>query len=116
MHLTRWPFQWPWICAGMEPSASTNALCSALQLKPLDTAIGRVFTPYRPGDRQGPIQTSKRTQSKDKTNTKTYIAQAKKNTNVLSFVLQEGTPSPKIDGHAASAPKDNYQVNNLHSL
>jgi hypothetical protein len=40
---------------------------SALQLKPLDTAISQIFTPYRPSDRQGPIQTYKRTQSNNKT-------------------------------------------------
>ena len=42
-----------------ERNASTYASCSALQFKPLDTAIGQIFAPYCPGDRQGPIQTSK---------------------------------------------------------
>jgi hypothetical protein len=73
MHLTRWPFRWPRQCTGTVPRALTNAPCSALQLKPLDTAIGQVFAPYQTGNRQGPIQTSKRTQSKNKTNTQTYI-------------------------------------------
>ena len=56
MHLTCWRFRWPWQCASTVPSASTNASCSALQFKPLNAATGQVFTPYRPGDRQGPIQ------------------------------------------------------------
>ena len=56
MHLTRWPFQWPWQCASMVPSALSHGSCSALQFKPLDTAIGQIFAPYCPGDRQGPIQ------------------------------------------------------------
>ena len=82
MHLTWSPFWWPRRCAGTVPSTSTETPCSALQLKPLDTAIGWIFAPYCPGDRQGPIQASKITQSNDKTNTKTYIlhtiAQTKK--------------------------------------
>ena len=60
MHLTRWWFQWPWRCASTVPSALTNALCSALQFKPLDAAIVQLLSPYCPGDRQGPIQTSKK--------------------------------------------------------
>ena len=56
MHLTCWRFQWPWQYASTVPSISTHVSCSALQLKPLDTAIGRIFAPYRPGNCQGPIQ------------------------------------------------------------
>ena len=49
MHLTCWRFWWPWQCASTVPSASTHASCSALQFKPLDTAIGQIFALYLPG-------------------------------------------------------------------
>ena len=52
MHLTCWRFWWPWRCASMVPSSLTHASFSVLQLNPLDTAIGQVFTPYRPCDCQ----------------------------------------------------------------
>ena len=59
MHLNCWRFWWPWQCASTVSSATTHALCSALQFKPLDTTIGQILAPYRPGDRHSPIQTSK---------------------------------------------------------
>ena len=34
-------------------AASSNAACPGLLRKPLDAAIGRLLTPYRPGGRQG---------------------------------------------------------------
>jgi hypothetical protein len=61
MHLTCWQFRWPWQCANTVPSALAYALCSDLQFKSLNATIGQVFAPYCPGDRQGPIQTSKNT-------------------------------------------------------
>ena len=102
MHLTCWPFRWSWQCAGMEPSASTDALCLALQLKPLDTAIGQVFAPATAS--QGPIQTSKKTQSNNKTKTKTYIAQAKEKIQMYCLLyVPRANFAPKIDGHTSSA-------------
>ena len=46
----------------------TDAPCSVLQFKPLDTAIGRIISPYCPGDRQGPIQTCKKHNKKNASN------------------------------------------------
>ena len=65
MLLICWWFWWPWRCASTVPIALTYALCSALQFKPLDPAIGRVFALYHPGNRQGPIQTSKKHNKKN---------------------------------------------------
>ena len=93
-----------------------RASCPALQLKPVDTKISRIFAPYCPGDRQGPIQASKRTQSNDKTNTQTYIAQAKKRQMDCLLYFPRANFAPKIDGHTNSAFKYHCQVNNLHSL
>ena len=59
MHLTFWPFWWPRRCAGTVPRKSNDSPCSALQFKPLDTAIGWIFALYHPGNHQGPIQTSR---------------------------------------------------------
>ena len=116
MHLTCWPFQWPRRCAGTVPSTLINALCSALQLKPLDTAISRIFAPYCPGNRQGPIQASKRTQLNDKTNTETYIAQAKQKREMYCrLYFPRANIAPKIGGHTSSIQDADYQVNHLHS-
>ena len=73
MHIICWRFLWSWQFASTVSNTTTHALCSALQFKPLDTAIGWIFSPYCPGDRLSPIQASKRTQSNNNTNTKTYI-------------------------------------------
>ncbi len=61
MHLTRWQFQWPWRCASMVPSALTHALCSALQFKPLDTVIGRIFALITPATARVPYKQAKNT-------------------------------------------------------
>ena len=56
MHLRRGPFWWPWQCAGVTWRASPDAAWPGLHQKPLDAAIGRLLTPYRPGGRQGDNQ------------------------------------------------------------
>ncbi len=44
MHKLCWPFWWPWRCAGTIPRASPDGGCPGIQWKPLDAAIGQVFT------------------------------------------------------------------------
>ena len=117
MHLTCWPFWWPRQWAGTLPRTSTNAPSSALQLKPLYTTIGRIFAPYCPGNRRGPIQADKRTQSNDKTNIKTYIhSTSQKRQMSCLFYFPRLNFAPEIGSHTSSAQKTNYQGNHLHSL
>ena len=60
-HAPRWWFRWPWRHPSTVPIALTYASCSVLQFKPLNAAIGQVLAQYYPGNRLGPIQTSKNT-------------------------------------------------------
>jgi hypothetical protein len=53
MHLRRRPFRRPYGGVDVIHAASPNAACPGLLLKPLDAAIGRLLTPYRPRGRQG---------------------------------------------------------------
>jgi hypothetical protein len=47
------PFRWPCGCIGAKHVALPNVAYPGLLWKPLDTAIGRLLTPYCPGGQQG---------------------------------------------------------------
>jgi hypothetical protein len=53
MQANQWQFRLPWQCNGMTRGASPDRARPGLHSKPLDAAIGRVLTSYRPGGRYG---------------------------------------------------------------
>jgi len=56
MHLRLRPFRWPSRCASEIQSASPDEGGPGLSYKPLNSAIGLLLAPYRPGGRQGDNQ------------------------------------------------------------
>ena len=58
MYLCHGPFRWPWWCADAIQSASPDAAWPGLHQKPLNTTVGQLLAPYRPGGRQGIISTT----------------------------------------------------------
>jgi hypothetical protein len=58
MHLVRWPFRWPWQCAGAIQTALSNPACPGLLWKPLDAGIGQLLALYCLSGHQGNRQTN----------------------------------------------------------
>ena len=109
MHLTRWPFWWPRQCAGTVPRTSTDAPCSALQLKPLDTAIGQIYTSKQKNTikRQNKHRDLHGTSQTKKTNVHIVFCP------ILYF--PRANFAPKIGGHTSSTQEANYQEYHLNS-